>query len=104
MVYATRTDESRAPTSRYAERDTDSAFRSPSHVFAHGFETQAGCGTFLHGAPWPLGSSYIHMAHDKKTMTGRINLVLVSDWGEPFVIDAASSEYLQANLDTLGAS
>lgn len=79
MIYAARTDESRPPTSSYAERDTGSALGSPSHIFARRFETQAGCGTFLRGAPWPLGSSYVHMAHDKKTMTGRINLVLVSD-------------------------
>ena len=44
-----------------------------------------------------------HMLHDKKTLSGQINFVLLRDFGDPVVTADVPPEALQATLRALGA-
>lgn len=53
--------------------------------------------------PWSRESLREHMLHDKKTVSGRINFVLLRGVGEPFVTTEVPEPELAAVLRSLGA-
>ncbi len=53
--------------------------------------------------PWSTKTLHEHMLHDKKTVSGRINFVLLKGLGEPFVSADVPVSDLAAVLSDLGA-
>ena len=53
---------------------------------------------------WDADAIYGSMLHDKKTVSGRINFVLLKQLGEPFVTSDVSPEQVKATLKSLGAA
>lgn len=53
---------------------------------------------------WDANAIYGSMLHDKKTVSGKINFVLLRNLGEPFVTADVSPEQVKATLQSLGAS
>ena len=55
-------------------------------------------------ADWQVDAIYASMLHDKKTVNGNINFVLLRDVGAPFVTANVNKEHVSTTLQAMGAN
>jgi 3-dehydroquinate synthase len=81
---------------------TGLADRVRSHTHAVGLATDLP--GLSQAVDWSALELHAHMAHDKKTVDGQINFVLLNEVGKPFVTKDISAEHVRESLVALGAS